>query len=57
MKYNRPLTTQERESFDSRLTTPPWDCEEDGHKWVTLGVDGEGTCYYRCAVCGEEGES
>lgn len=51
------MNREEREALDHYLTTPPWDCEEDGHKWVNLGCDSDGTCYYRCAVCGEEGES
>lgn len=48
------MTREEGEALDHYLTTPPWDCEEDGHKWKYLGQDEYDTSYYKCVVCGEE---
>lgn len=51
------MNAEQREELDRQLTTPPHDCEEDGHDLQYLGSNSEGDSYYRCRRCGMEGES
>jgi hypothetical protein len=32
-------------------------CEDNGHQWVKTGEHPDGTCFYRCRVCGETAEN
>ena len=48
------MNTKEGAAYDHWLTTPPSNCEDDGHDWVFLGRDSEGNSCYRCRRCGME---
>lgn len=50
------MNEQQRKALDWMLTTPPSDCEEDGHHWVFLGRDEEGFAYHKCSRCQRESE-
>lgn len=49
------MNQQEGQALDYHLTTPPRDCEDDGHDWRVSGQDEEGYAEYRCRVCGKRG--
>jgi len=50
------VNSEQGKALDRKLTTPPWDCEEDGHVWQYLGTDPDGCSYFRCRRCGKETE-
>ncbi len=50
------MKPEQREELDRQLTTPPHDCEDDGHSWRFLGRDSEGSPYYKCRKCGQESD-
>lgn len=50
------MNQQQKDALERRLTTPPSDCEEDGHLWQFLGRDEEGFAYHKCRRCGQESD-
>lgn len=51
------MTPEQGRALDHQLTTPPSDCEEEGHDWHYLGHNPEGDAYYICRRCRQESES
>lgn len=51
------MTPEQGRALDRQLTTPPRDCDEEGHDWHFIGYEaGEARPYYRCRRCGQESE-
>lgn len=48
------MNSKQRQQLDHQLTTPPSDCDDDGHSWKRLGQDEDGCTYYKCRRCGRE---
>lgn len=57
MKHNlsEQTPTSSLPGYDVWKTTPPHECEEDGHKWKVYGWDGSGDSWAKCIYCGKEG--
>ena len=56
MKHNlsKQTPTSSLPSYDVWKTTPPHECEEDGHDWHVYGYDSDGYAYVKCRHCRKE---
>lgn len=50
------MTPEQGAALDRQLTTPPSDCEEEGHNWHYLGQTFYGQANYICRRCRQESE-